>query len=106
MVVVNGGSVSQLEKRTMPHIITGAIADLQKKGMDIGLAGQDRAISVFMRPMEYDEFFPRFHHVESADTISGGCLDLSKKHLKAGNATALAWFLTCLLYTSPSPRDA
>ena len=78
----------------MPHIITGAIADLQKKGMDIGLAGQDRAISVFMRPMEYDEFFPRFHRVESAGTISGGCLNLSKKPLKAGNATALAWFLT------------
>ena len=93
MVVINGGPVSQLEKRTMPHIITGSIADLQKKGMDIGLAGQGKAISVFMRPMEYDEFFPRFHHVESAGTTSGGCVDLSDKHLKVGNATALAWFL-------------
>ena len=93
MVVINGGPVSQLEKRTMPHIITGSIADLQKKGMDIGLAGQGKAISVFMRPMEYDEFFPRFHHVESAGTTSGGCVDLSHHHLKAGNATALAWFL-------------
>eukprot|EP01046_Picozoa_sp_COSAG06_P031396 COSAG06_NODE_3053_length_5914_cov_126.204643_2_plen_1719_part_00 len=94
MVVINGGAVSQLEKRTMPHIITGAIVDLQKKGMDIGLAGQDRAISVFMRPMEYDEFFPRFHHVGSAETISGGCVDLSDRDLKAGNAKALTWFLT------------
>ena len=58
----------------MPYIITGAIADLQKKGMDIGLAGQGRAISVFMRPMEYEEFFVRFHRVGAAVSQRPACV--------------------------------
>jgi hypothetical protein len=58
----------------MPYIITGAIADLQKKGMDIGLAGQGRAISVFMRPMEYEEFFVRFHRVGAAVSPKPACI--------------------------------
>ena len=61
MVIIHGGPVSQLEKRTMPFIIAGAVRDLQKKGMDIGFVGEDTAITIFMRPMEYTEFFPRFH---------------------------------------------
>jgi hypothetical protein len=67
MAVINGGPVSQLEKCTMPNIITGAVQDLQKKsGMDIGFAGEGRGITVFMRPMEYDEFFMRFHGIDGA----------------------------------------
>ena len=39
IVVINGGPVSQLERRTLPGVVSAAVADLQAKGMDIALAG-------------------------------------------------------------------
>ena len=39
IVVIKGGPVSQLELRTLPGVVTSAVADLKKKGVDIALAG-------------------------------------------------------------------
>eukprot|EP01047_Picozoa_sp_COSAG01_P060496 COSAG01_NODE_7422_length_3214_cov_3.664526_1_plen_835_part_10 len=67
MVVIAGGPVSQLERRTMPCIVSGSVADLRHKGVNIVLAGSpdfdadcQEQIVVFVRTMEYHEFFDRF----------------------------------------------
>ena len=63
MLAIHGGPVSQLEKRTMPNIIKDAVKDLQvKSGVSISLLGdpEQTKIKVFLRTMEYDEFFKRF----------------------------------------------
>ena len=49
LAVLPGGPVSQLEQRTMPRIIAGAVSDLRKKGMSIGFPGQGAEITIFMR---------------------------------------------------------
>jgi hypothetical protein len=94
MVVINGGPVSQLERRTMPFIIAGAVSDLQKKGKDIGFVGEGRDITIFMRPMEYTEFFPRFHEIDEPAISATKCLDLSSQGIDPRRASAVAWWLT------------
>eukprot|EP01045_Picozoa_sp_COSAG04_P025673 COSAG04_NODE_3413_length_2834_cov_2.395978_1_plen_667_part_10 len=64
MLAIAGGPVSQLERRTMPTIICGAVKDLKMKGVRIILVGEEEdpeAIKVFLRTMEFDEFFGRFY---------------------------------------------
>eukprot|EP01047_Picozoa_sp_COSAG01_P024917 COSAG01_NODE_1555_length_9928_cov_20.399837_10_plen_449_part_00 len=85
--------MSQLEKRTMPFIIAGAVRDLQKKGMDIGFVGEDTAITIFMRPMEYTEFFLRFHGIDDA-MAANGVLELHEKKMDPPFVGALQWWMT------------
>ena len=59
MVALNGGPVSQLEKRTMPIIIGGGTKDLQSKGMSIGMLAdeqQDHEIGVSLQVLDWSEF--------------------------------------------------
>ena len=68
MVAIAGGPVSQLERRTMPSIISGSVNDLRKKGLNIALAGsadfdrdpQSTQIVVFLTTVTFDQFFERF----------------------------------------------
>eukprot|EP01050_Picozoa_sp_SAG11_P000959 SAG11_NODE_37_length_21777_cov_4.523711_9_plen_443_part_00 len=62
MLAINGGPVSQLERRTMPTIVSGAVADLRKIGISISMLGdsEETKIKLYLRTMEYDEFFARF----------------------------------------------
>jgi hypothetical protein len=61
LLTISGGPVSQLERRTMPSIISGAINDLRKKGLDISMAGsgEKTAITAFLRTIEYTDFLVR-----------------------------------------------
>ena len=63
MVAVNGGPVSQLERRTMPMIISGAVRDLRSKGVSISLLGdaEETEIKLFLRTMDYEDFVGRFY---------------------------------------------
>jgi hypothetical protein len=58
MVALNGGPVSQLERRTMPRIIDGAVSDLQQKGVSIGLVGDAHPhdITVVLKVLDWSEF--------------------------------------------------
>jgi hypothetical protein len=60
VVAIEGGPVSQLEVRTLPFIISGAVADLVAKGMSVGSPGSGGKITVFMRKMAYADFARRF----------------------------------------------
>ena len=60
VVAIEGGPVSQLEVRTLPFIISGAVADLVAKGMSVGTPGSGGKITVFMRKMAYADFARRF----------------------------------------------
>eukprot|EP01047_Picozoa_sp_COSAG01_P057890 COSAG01_NODE_6749_length_3516_cov_5.334504_2_plen_507_part_00 len=62
LLVINGGPVSQLERRTMPSIVSGAIKDLRSKGVSISMAssGEKTKIVVFLRAIEYTDFIARF----------------------------------------------
>ena len=60
VVAIEGGPVSQLEVRTLPFIISGAVADLVAKGMSVGSPGSSGKITVFMRKMAYADFARRF----------------------------------------------
>lgn len=63
MVALRGGPVTQLEHRTMPMIVYGAVEDLRRKGISISLVGhrEDTKIKVCLRILEYDEFLQRFY---------------------------------------------
>ena len=53
IVIIKGGPVSQLELRTLPGVVTSAVADLKKKGVDIALAGEFGAEEI-----QYTACFP------------------------------------------------
>ena len=82
MVALRGGPVTQLEHRTMPFIIAGAIKDLRVKGMSISLLGdaEKTEIKLCLRIMEYDEFLSQFYD-ESVITLSksGMCIAAAAK---------------------------
>eukprot|EP01047_Picozoa_sp_COSAG01_P133112 COSAG01_NODE_63068_length_281_cov_1.137363_1_plen_67_part_01 len=41
---------------------------------------RDRSITIFMRPMEYTEFFPPFHGIDDANAASAhGVVELQHK---------------------------
>jgi len=75
MLAVKGGPVTQLEHRTMPMIIHGAVEDLRSKRVSISLLGdaEQTEIKLFLRVMEYDEFLARFYP-DTALSASGMCL--------------------------------
>ena len=57
MVALRGGPVTQLEHRTMPYTVDGAVKDLQRKGVSISRLGdaEETEIKLCLRIMEYDE---------------------------------------------------
>ena len=78
----------------------GAVSDLRKKGMSIGFPGQGAEITIFMRCVEYTEFFDRFLGsfgvpMVADDLPTVDTLDLSGKLTDPPRqAKALAWWLT------------
>ena len=92
VMLLHGGPVTQLEQRTMPRIIAGAVSDLRKKGMSIGFPGQGAEITIFMRCVEYTEFFDRFLGKPGVPMVA----DSSRE--KGGSGAARA----ALFFTSPA----
>ena len=94
MLAIRGGPVTQLEHRTMPYIVAGAVEDLRSKGVSISLleSGETTDLKLYLRMVEYDEFLRRFY-----DTVplsaSGMCLaaeaKISANELTACNPAAL-----------------
>jgi hypothetical protein len=80
MVAIKGGPVSQLEHRTMPYVITGAVKDLQKKGVSISLLDdkEETDIKLCLRIMEYDEFLSQFYDAVPL-SVSGMCVVAAAK---------------------------
>eukprot|EP01043_Picozoa_sp_COSAG02_P104812 COSAG02_NODE_40817_length_401_cov_0.844371_1_plen_110_part_01 len=80
MLAIEGGPVTQLELRTMPHIITSAVEDLQKKGFSISFMGdaQVTKIKLWLRVMKYDEFIKRFYD-SIPISVSGMCIAAEAK---------------------------
>eukprot|EP01043_Picozoa_sp_COSAG02_P048619 COSAG02_NODE_4793_length_4973_cov_2.768158_3_plen_305_part_00 len=80
MVAIPGGPVTQLEHRTMPFIIAGAVRDLRKKGVSISLLGDEETteIKLFLRIKEYGEFIGRFYEKLQL-SVSGMCLVAAAK---------------------------
>ena len=84
MVAIAGGPVSQLERRTMPSIISGSVNDLRKKGLNIALAGsadfdrdpQSTQIVVFLTTVTFDQFFERFRSDQVLLSISRDFLSI------------------------------
>jgi hypothetical protein len=81
VLCIDGGPVSQLERRTAPAIIHGAITDLRGKGLSIGLLGEEGdseqtarapAIQVFLSTLDYGAFLRRFFPLAPI-TASGMC---------------------------------
>jgi hypothetical protein len=61
MLAINGGHVSQLERRTMPAIIANAVPDLRAKGVSISVAGSEEEtdIKVLLRACDIADFYAR-----------------------------------------------
>jgi hypothetical protein len=61
MLAINGGHVSQLERRTMPAIIANAVTDLRAKGVSISVAGSEEEtdIKVLLRSCDIADFYAR-----------------------------------------------
>jgi hypothetical protein len=61
MLAINGGHVSQLERRTMPAIIANAVTDLRAKGVSISVAGSEEEtdIKVLLRACDIADFYAR-----------------------------------------------
>eukprot|EP01050_Picozoa_sp_SAG11_P009709 SAG11_NODE_931_length_6499_cov_28.824219_1_plen_1551_part_00 len=102
ILLVHGGPVTQLEQRTAPRLVTGAVTDLKKKGMDIGFFGQGCAITVVVRTVEYTEFFDRFLGKLLMPNSTPSTLDLADRQIDARQAVALAWWLTTAAAVSVS----
>ena len=75
MIAIRGGPVTQLEHRTMPFIIAGAIKDLRAKGVSISLLGDAEIteIKVFLRVMDYGDFIGRFYETAHDVSVGGIC---------------------------------
>ena len=70
----------------MPCIVSRAVADSKAKGINIVLAGspeldaeQENQIVVFVRTMEFDEFFGRFTPETVEKLRSGDFVEATKK---------------------------
>lgn len=75
MIAIRGGPVTQLEHRTMPYIIAGAIKDLRAKGVSISLLGdvEETDIKLFLRVLDYGDFLQRFYQTVLPLSEQGMC---------------------------------
>ena len=74
VLTVNGGFVSQHERRTMPSIITMAVSDLRTKGISISMVGsqEDTTIKVFLRALDISDLFAQIEEVLPTAPSPGG----------------------------------
>eukprot|EP01045_Picozoa_sp_COSAG04_P021598 COSAG04_NODE_2341_length_4295_cov_5.618061_3_plen_810_part_00 len=82
MVALKGGPVTQLEHRTMPEILHGAVKDLKRKGFSISLLDDEikTEIKLCLRIMEYDEFLSQFYDNPTIPlSKSGMCIAAAAK---------------------------
>eukprot|EP01045_Picozoa_sp_COSAG04_P000800 COSAG04_NODE_22_length_37957_cov_250.276930_17_plen_1738_part_00 len=108
IMLLHGGPVTQLEQRTMPHVVCNAVIDLRKKGISIGFPGQGADITIFMRCVEYTEFFDRFLGELGVSMVADStcvALDLVGKLADPRNQRALGWWLTTSAAASLTQLD-